>query len=54
MEQACDLKSQGVVVAFDAREDTFRHEKYLQYKANRRKVPESFDEDLNNKSLYFS
>ena len=42
------LKPQGLVVAFDTAEPTFRHEADAAYKAHRDEAPEHFFEDLGN------
>jgi DNA polymerase-1 len=41
-----DEKPTHVVVAFDRGEPTFRHEQYVEYKANRRETPEDFRSQL--------
>jgi DNA polymerase-1 len=41
-----DEKPTHVVVAFDRSEPTFRHEQYVEYKANRRETPEDFRSQL--------
>ncbi|MCX5955938.1 MAG: DNA polymerase, partial [Cyanobacteria bacterium] len=42
------LNPQGVVIAFDTAEPTFRHEADAAYKAHRDEAPEHFFEDLSN------
>ena len=42
------LNPQGVVIAFDTAEPTFRHEADAAYKAHREEAPEHFFEDLGN------
>ena len=42
------LKPQGVVIAFDTAEPTFRHEADEAYKAHRDEAPEQFFQDLEN------
>ncbi|MEB3307095.1 MAG: DNA polymerase I [Cyanobacteriota bacterium] len=42
------LRPQGVVVAFDTAEPTFRHEADAAYKAHRDEAPEHFFQDLEN------
>ncbi|MEN9541688.1 MAG: polymerase, partial [Cyanobacteriota bacterium] len=42
------LAPQGVVIAFDTAEPTFRHEADEAYKAHRDEAPEHFFQDLNN------
>ena len=42
------LKPQGVVIAFDTAEPTFRHEADEAYKAHRDEAPEHFFQDLSN------
>jgi DNA polymerase-1 len=42
------LRPQGVVVAFDTAEPTFRHEADAAYKAHRDEAPEQFFQDLEN------
>ncbi len=42
------LKPQGVVIAFDTAEPTFRHEADEAYKAHRDEAPEHFFQDLEN------
>ena len=42
------LAPQGVVIAFDTAEPTFRHEADAAYKAHRDEAPEHFFEDLGN------
>jgi DNA polymerase-1 len=42
------LNPQGVVIAFDTAEPTFRHEADAAYKAHRDEAPEHFFEDLGN------
>ena len=42
------LKPQGLVVAFDTAEPTFRHEADAEYKAHRDEAPEHFFQDLEN------
>src|SRR5437899_11908305 len=37
-----DEKPTHLAVAFDRGEPTFRHEQYVEYKANRRETPEDF------------
>jgi DNA polymerase-1 len=45
----CDgLRPQGVTVAFDTGEPTFRHERDPSYKAHREEAPEAFFQDLAN------
>jgi DNA polymerase-1 len=41
-----DEKPTHVAVAFDRGEPTFRHEQYVEYKANRRETPEDFRSQL--------
>jgi DNA polymerase-1 len=41
-----DEKPTHVAVAFDRSEPTFRHEQYVEYKANRRETPEDFRSQL--------
>jgi DNA polymerase I len=41
-----DERPTHVVVAFDRGEPTFRHEQYVEYKANRRETPEDFRSQL--------
>jgi DNA polymerase I len=41
-----DEQPTHVVVAFDRSEPTFRHEQYVEYKANRRETPEDFRSQL--------
>ncbi len=41
-----DEKPTHVAVAFDRAEPTFRHEQYVEYKANRRETPEDFRSQL--------
>ncbi|MBO0805099.1 MAG: DNA polymerase I [Nocardiopsaceae bacterium] len=41
-----DEKPTRVAVAFDRGEPTFRHEQYVEYKANRRETPEDFRSQL--------
>jgi DNA polymerase-1 len=41
-----DEQPTHVVVAFDRGEPTFRHEQYVEYKANRRETPEDFRSQL--------
>ncbi len=41
-----DEKPDGVVVAFDVRRPTFRHEKYAEYKAGRKGMPEELHSQM--------
>ena len=41
-----DERPTHVAVAFDRGEPTFRHEQYVEYKANRRETPEDFRSQL--------
>ena len=41
-----DEQPTHVAVAFDRGEPTFRHEQYVEYKANRRETPEDFRSQL--------
>ena len=41
-----DEQPTHVAVAFDRSEPTFRHEQYVEYKANRRETPEDFRSQL--------
>jgi len=41
-----DEKPDGVAVCFDRGRPAFRHERYTEYKANRRETPDSFSEQL--------
>src|SRR5260370_40238969 len=41
-----DEKPAHVAVAFDRGEPTFRHEQWVEYKANRRETPEDFRSQL--------
>jgi DNA polymerase I len=42
------LEPQGLVIAFDRAEPTFRHEADTAYKAHRQEAPEAFFQDLDN------
>ena len=48
LEAARELQPQGVVVAFDTGQPTFRHELDTAYKANRGDAPEEFHQDVHN------
>jgi DNA polymerase-1 len=48
LETAKEQRPQGVVIAFDTAEPTFRHELDEAYKAHREEAPEQFFQDLNN------
>ena len=48
LEAARELQPQGVVVAFDTGQPTFRHELDTAYKANRGDAPEEFHQDVQN------
>src|ERR1700752_2319187 len=41
-----DEKPDGVAVCFDRGRPAFRHERYTEYKANRRETPDAFSEQL--------
>ena len=41
-----DEKPDGVAVCFDRGRPAFRHERYSEYKANRRETPDAFSEQL--------
>ena len=48
LETAQNLQPQGVVVAFDTGQPTFRHQMDAAYKANRGDAPEEFHQDVHN------
>lgn len=48
LEHCRGLRPQGVVIAFDTAEPTFRHEADAAYKAHREEAPEHFFADLSN------
>ncbi len=48
LETAQALQPQGVVIAFDTGEPTFRHQLDPAYKANRGAAPEEFHQDVHN------
>ncbi len=48
LENCRGLRPQGVVIAFDTAEPTFRHEADEAYKAHREEAPEHFFQDLSN------
>ncbi|OOV28393.1 DNA polymerase I [Candidatus Synechococcus spongiarum LMB bulk15M] len=48
LETAQDLQPQGVVIAFDTGQPTFRHQLDTAYKANRGDAPEEFHQDVHN------
>ncbi|MFM7264947.1 MAG: DNA polymerase I, partial [Cyanobium sp.] len=48
LENCRGLAPQGVVIAFDTAEPTFRHEADATYKAHRDEAPEAFFADLDN------
>ena len=48
LEAARDLQPQGVVIAFDTGQPTFRHQLDRTYKANRGEAPQEFHQDVDN------
>lgn len=48
LETAQELQPQGVTVAFDTGQPTFRHQLDTAYKANRGDAPEEFHQDVHN------
>ena len=48
LEAAQKLQPQGVVIAFDTGQPTFRHHLDAAYKANRGEAPEEFHQDVHN------
>ena len=48
LEAAQELQPQGVVIAFDTGQPTFRHHLDTAYKANRGDAPEEFHQDVHN------
>ena len=48
LEAAQELQPQGVVIAFDTGQPTFRHHLDATYKANRGEAPEEFHQDVHN------
>ena len=48
LEAAQELQPQGVVIAFDTGQPTFRHHLDAAYKANRGDAPEEFHQDVHN------
>lgn len=48
LEAAQELQPQGVIIAFDTGQPTFRHQLDPAYKANRGDAPEEFHQDVHN------
>ena len=48
LETAQELQPQGVIIAFDTGQPTFRHQLDTAYKANRGDAPEEFHQDVHN------
>ena len=48
LEAARTLQPQGVIIAFDTGQPTFRHQLDTAYKANRGEAPEEFHQDVHN------
>ena len=48
LETAQELQPQGVIIAFDTGQPTFRHQLDTAYKANRGDAPEGFHQDVHN------
>ncbi|KKZ10457.1 MAG: DNA polymerase I, partial [Candidatus Synechococcus spongiarum 142] len=48
LETAQELQPQGVIIAFDTGQPTFRHHLDTAYKANRGDAPEEFHQDVHN------
>ncbi|KKZ12807.1 MAG: DNA polymerase I [Candidatus Synechococcus spongiarum SP3] len=48
LEVAQELQPQGVIIAFDTGQPTFRHQLDTAYKANRGDAPEEFHQDVHN------
>lgn len=48
LEAAQELQPQGMVIAFDTGQPTFRHHLDVAYKANRGDAPEEFHQDVHN------